>query len=217
MATEDELAGNEQFEEDEPMPQGGEQILKAETTTALKVSDDSNSEEILVFTNHHNVYKVQKNEVRDKYQALQKISLEDGEKPLYLTGDKNYMGFLIAAYENGKIAKISMSAFRTDYKRKKLRNAYNSDSRLVFIERFSDDIDLVTLSSIRKVVLFNTSFINPVESRTAMGVQVMKEKNNSTMIRVKRATQVRFTDPEYYRKGEGLNVVGYYLREGDEF
>lgn len=217
MATEDELAGNEQSEEDEPMPQGGEQIMKAETTTALKVSDDSNSEEILVFTNHHNVYKVQKKELRDKYQALQKISLEEGEKPVYLTGDKNYMGFLIAAYENGKMAKISMSAFRTDYKRKKLRSAYNSDSRLVFIERFSDDIDLVTISSIRKVVLFNTSFINPVESRTAMGVQVMKEKNNSTMIGVKRATQVRFTNPEYYRKGEGLNVVGYYLREGDEF
>ena len=138
----------------------------AGTPVPLKVSDDSNSEEILVFTSLANVCKVQKKGLKDKFQALQKIELEPGERPIYLTGDKNYTGFLIAAFENGKVAKIAMSSYRTDYKRKKLRNAFNSDSKLVFIERFPDDIDLVTISSIKKVVLFNTSFINAVESRT---------------------------------------------------
>jgi DNA gyrase subunit A len=181
----------------------------------LKVSDDSNSDEILIFTDFCNVYKVQKSELRDKFQALQKIELEHGEKPIYLTGDKKYTGFLIAAYENGKIAKISMSSYRTDYKRKKLRNAFNGDSRLIFIERFVTDADLVTMSDIRKVILFNTSLINPVESRTAMGVQVMKEKKGSSMVKVKKASQVHFADPEYYRRSEGLNMVGFYLKEGD--
>ena len=36
----------------------------------IKVSDDSDSNEILVFTSHHNVYKVQKKEIMDKFQAL---------------------------------------------------------------------------------------------------------------------------------------------------
>jgi DNA gyrase/topoisomerase IV subunit A len=181
----------------------------------LKVSDDSNSDEILIFTDHCNVYKVPKKDIKDKFQALQKIEPEEGERPIYLTGDKNYTGFLIAAFENGKIAKITMTSYRTEFKRKKLKNAYNGNSELIFIERFGTDEDLVTMSDIKKVVLFNTSLINPVESRTAMGVQVMKGKKGSLMVKVKKASQVKLADPEYYRRSEGLNVVGFYLREGD--
>ena len=185
-------------------------------SSPIKVSDDSNSNEILVFTSHHNVYKVQKKEIRDKFQALQKIEFEPEEKPIYLTGEKHYKGFLIVAFENGKIGKISMDSFKTDYNRKKLKNAFNSESGLIFIELIEHDIDLVTLSSIKKVVLFNTVHVNPVESRTTKGVQVMKQKAGSSMIKVKRAEHTRLVEPEYYRKSEGLNVVGYYLKQGDE-
>lgn len=185
-------------------------------STPIKVSDDSDSKEILVFTSSHNVYKVQKSEIRDKFQALQKIDLEPGEKPIYLTGEKKYSGFLIIAFENGKIGKISMSSFQTEYARKKLKNAYNNESRLIFIELFQADIDLVAMSSIKKVVLFNTSQINPVGSRTTKGVQVMKPKDGSSMLKVKRLEQTKLTEPEYYRKSETLNVVGYYLKAGDE-
>ena len=185
-------------------------------STPIKVSDDSNSNEILVFTSYHNVYKVRKKEIVDKFQALQKIEVEPGEKPIYLTGDKHYKGFLIVAFENGKIGKIAMNSFQTDYNRKKLKNAYNSESRLIFIELIEHDIDLVAVSSIKKVVLFNTVNINPVESRTTKGVQLMKPKDGSSMIKVKRLEQTRLNEPEYYRKNEGLNVVGYYLKPGDE-
>ena len=149
-------------------------------------------------------------------QALQKIDLEPEEKPVYLTGNKHYKGFLIVAFENGKIGKISMKSFETEYARKKLKNAFNGESRLIFIELIEQDIDLVALSSIRKVVLFNTSQINPVDSRTTKGVQVMKSKDGSSMMRVKRLEHTKLTEPEYYRKSEGLNVVGYYLKAEDE-
>jgi DNA gyrase subunit A len=185
-------------------------------STSIKVSDDSNSNEILIFTSMCNVYKVQKKEVIEKYQALQKIDLEPGEKPVYLTGDKRYKGFLIVAFENGKIGKISMDSFQTEYARKKLKSAYNNESRLIFIELIEHDIDLVTVSSIKKIVLFNTAQINPVGSRTTKGVQVMKSKDGSSMIKVKRLEQTKLTEPEYYRKSETLNVVGYYLKSGDE-
>ena len=62
-----------------------------------------------------------------------------------------------------------MESFKTDYNRKKLKNAFNSESGLIFIELIDHDIDLVALSSIKKVVLFNTGHINPVESRTTKG------------------------------------------------
>jgi DNA gyrase subunit A len=182
----------------------------------IKVSDDSNSNEILVFTSFCNVYKVQRKEITDKFQALQKIDLENGEKPIYLTGNKKYTGFLIVAFENGKMGKISMNSFQTEYARKKLKNAFNSESRLIFIELIEHDIDLVTISSIKKIVLFNTSLINPVGSRTTKGVQVMKGKDGSTMVKVKHLENTRFDLPEYYRKSDTLNAVGYYLKQGDE-
>jgi DNA gyrase subunit A len=186
-------------------------------STTIKVSDDSNSSEILVFTSLCNVYKVQKKELIDKFHALQKIDLEPAEKPIYLTGEKRYKGFLIVAFENGKIGKISMESFQTEYARKKLKNAFSSESRLIFIELIEHDIDLVTMSSIKKVVLFNTSLINAVGSRSTKGVQVMKPKDGSSMIKVKRLENTKLTDPEYYRKSESLNAIGFYLKPGDEF
>jgi DNA gyrase subunit A len=185
-------------------------------STTVKVSDDSNSGEILVFTSLCNVYKVQKKELMDKFQALQKIDLEPCEKPIYLTGEKRYKGFLIVAFENGKTGKISMESFQTEYARKKLKNAFNSESRIVFIELIEHDIDLVAMSSIMKVVLFNTSLINAVGSRSTKGVQVMKPKDGSSMIKVKRLDNTKLTDPEYYRKSDSLNAIGFYLKPGDE-
>jgi DNA gyrase subunit A len=185
-------------------------------STAIKISDDSNSSEILIFTSLNNVYKVQKKEIADKLQALRKIDFEAGEKPIYLTGDKRYKGFLIVAFENGKIGKISMDSFQTEYARKKLKNAFNDESRLIFIELIENDIDLVALSSIKKVVLFNTSQINAVGSRSAKGVQVLKPKDGSLMVKVRRLENTKLADPEYYRKSDSLNAIGFYLKPGDE-
>lgn len=185
-------------------------------SATIKAGDDSDSGEILVFTSLCNVYKVQRKEITDKYQALQKIDFEPDERPVYLTGEKRYKGFLIVAFENGKIGKISLESYQTEYARKKLRNAFNSESRLIFIELIEHDIDLVTLSSIKKVVLFNTSLINAVGSRSTKGVQVMKPKDGSVLIKVNRLENTKLADPEYYRKSDSLNAIGFYLKPGDE-
>jgi DNA gyrase/topoisomerase IV subunit A len=184
--------------------------------TPIKFADSMNSEEILVFTSNFNVYKVPKREIFNIHQTIEKVEFEADEKAVYVTGDKGYTGFLIVAFENGKIGKILMTAFKTEFKRKKLLNAYNNESKLIFIERIDQDIDLVAASNIKKVVLFNTSLINPVGSRTTKGIQLMKQKDGSIMTLVKRAEMAQFAEPEYYRKSEGLNVIGFYLRKGDE-
>ncbi len=142
--------------------------------------------------------------------------MNQGKGLIYLTGEKRYKGFLIVAFENGKIGKISLESYQTEYTRKKLRNAFNGESRLIFIELVEHDIDLVALSSIKKVILFNTSQINAVESRSTKGVQVMKPKDGSVLIKVSRLENTKLTDPEYYRKGDSLNAIGFYLKPGDE-
>jgi DNA gyrase subunit A len=216
MDNEEQFKSNNDMEDNEFQNTDNFRSDSHSDSRPIKISDDSNSNEILVFTSFGNVYKVQKKEIIDKFQALKKIELEPGEKPIYVTGEKKYTGFLIVAFENGKIGKISMDSFQTEYARKKLKNAFNTESRLIFIELLEHDIDLVAVSIIKKVVLFNTAQINPVGSRTTKGVQVMKPKDGSTMIKVKRLENTKLIEPEYYRKSETLNVVGYYLKPGDE-
>lgn len=184
----------------------------------VKIKIDANVltySEVLVFTTFSNVYKIQNNAFTSTAQILSQILFETGEKPVYMTGTSTYSGYLIVAFENGKVGKINFSSYETETKRKKLNNAYNNESKLVFIEHIIDDIDLVALSSINKIVLFNTSQINPVGSRTTKGFHAVKAKDGSTVLKVKKLSEVKFSDPEYYRKG--LNTVGYYLKPGDEF
>ncbi|MCF8293544.1 MAG: AAA family ATPase [Chitinophagaceae bacterium] len=172
--------------------------------------------DFLVFTSLHNVYKIQNSGFNSIAQVIEQVEFEETEKPIYITGTKNYNGYLFLAFENGKAGKISFTSYQTEQNRKKLKNAYSNESKLVFIEHIENDIDLVALSSIDRVALFNTSKINPVDSRTSKGVQVMKPKDGSFMKAVKKLNQVKFNDPEYYRKYGGLNIVGYYLKQGDE-
>jgi DNA gyrase/topoisomerase IV subunit A len=188
--------------------------FNASTDQPIKFGNTTDSDEVLIFTSLCNVYKVPKSEIYNIHQVLEKIDPEEGEKPIYITGDKKYSGFLIVAFENGKIGKIAMNSYSTEYKRKKLKNAFNNDSNLVFIQLIENDIDLVAVSSIKKVILFNTSLINPVGSRTTKGVQVLKQKDGSKMVSVITADQAKLSDAEFYRKG--LNVVGFYLKKGDE-
>jgi DNA gyrase subunit A len=62
----------------------------------------------------------------------------------------------------------------------------------------------------------NSPQINAVESRSTKGVQVMKPKDGSVLIKVTRLENTKLTDPEYYRKSESLNAIGFYLKPGDE-
>ncbi|MDD3773202.1 MAG: AAA domain-containing protein, partial [Weeksellaceae bacterium] len=178
--------------------------------------DSFNQSEILVFTSHQNVYKVKKKEINDRLQILENIDFEPNEKTIYMTKINDYSGHLIVGFENGKVGKITISSYRTEFNRKKLKNAFSDESKLIFIERIENDVDLVALSSINKVVIFNTSQINPVESRTTKGVQVMKPKDGSRMIKIKKLNETKISDQNYYRKDNNLNVVGYYLKPEDK-
>lgn len=129
--------------------------------------------------------------------------------------DKDYSGYLILGFENGKVGKITMGSYRNEFNKKKLKNAFNNESKLIFIERIENDMDLVALSNINKVIIFNTSQINPVESRTTRGIQVMKPKDGSRMIKIKKLNETRISDLNYYRKDNNLNVIGYYLKPED--
>jgi hypothetical protein len=171
---------------------------------------------LLVYTTFNNVYVIQRSGMKNKEQLISDIIFEEGEVPIFNTAINSYLGYLIVGFENGKIGKVSILNFQTEQNRKKIKNALSNESKLIFFEHIENDIDLVALSNIGKVVLFNTSIINLVRSTTTKGVQVMKQKNNSIMLKLKKLVHVKLQNPEYYRKEENLNIVGYYLKQGDK-
>ena len=76
-------------------------------------------------------------------------------------------------------------------------------------------MELVAISSIDKVLIFDTANINPKTTRTTQGVQVMKGKKGSYLREIKLLEEVAFQDLDYYRT-KNIPAVGCYLREEDQ-
>ncbi|MFQ5750864.1 MAG: hypothetical protein ACE5HI_02610, partial [bacterium] len=185
------------------------------------VHDDSehngktDTSEILIFTNKFNVYKIKDNGFDGKQHILDSINLENNERSIYITRTEDFSGYMLFGFENGKVAKIFMDSYNTETQRKRLKNAFSKESKLVFIDYVKDDVELVAISSINKVIVFDTAQINPKGSKTSQGNQVMKAKNNSLMRKIKKANQVNFKNIEYYKKN--IPATGNYLLAGDKF
>src|SRR5690606_11861968 len=114
-------------------------------------------------------------------------------------------------FEDGKVAKIDLSAYETKQNRAMLKNAY-ADKKALYFNHIENDIDVVAVSSIDKVLVFNTSMINSKTSKTTIGIQAMKSKNNSVVKGYYTLDKER-DEVEYYRTaGAG---IGKYLRDGD--
>ncbi|NLI58907.1 MAG: topoisomerase IV [Clostridium sp.] len=197
-----------------------EQKLKEDDKIIQEV-EGRNKSELLLFSNMHTVYKLKLFEVEDcKASSLgiylaNLLELEEGEKIIYIAVTDDYKGYMIFAFENGKVAKIDLKSYETKTNRKKLANAYSDVSTLIYISHILEDIELVAFSSLDKVLVFDTSKINAKSTRNSQGVQVLRSKNGSTMTNICTLEDTNIKDFDYYRT-KNIPAVGYYLREEDE-
>lgn len=179
----------------------GDEIVKEFETT--------NNSDILIFTDNQNVYKRKSYEFEDHKPSqlgdyLQSyLGLKD-ENILFVTVTNDYSGQLIVGFDDGKVAKIELSAYKTKQNRGMLKNAY-ADKNAIYFNHIFEDIDLVAISSIDKVLLFNTSMINSKTSKTTIGSQIQKAKNDSVTVEYVLASKFETDDLEYYRvKSAGI-------------
>ncbi|OJT57415.1 DNA gyrase/topoisomerase IV subunit A [Bacillus licheniformis] len=186
----------------------GDEVIKEVETT--------NNSEVLVFTDQHRVYKHKIYEIEDhKPSSLGEylpslLELKE-ENVLFVTVTNDYDGYLIVGFEDGKVAKIDLSAYQTKQNRKMLTKAY-ADKTAIFFEHIREDIDILVVSSIGKALVFNTSMINSKTSKTTIGVQVLKSKNDS-IAEAYYLLKDKFEEAEYYRTANA--GVGKYLRKED--
>ncbi|HEY8345649.1 MAG TPA: DNA topoisomerase (ATP-hydrolyzing) subunit A [Bacillota bacterium] len=183
--------------------------------------ESKNKADLLLFSNKHTVYKMKIYDLPDcKASSLGEylpnlLELEEDERIIHLVATEDYRGYILFAFENGKMAKIDLASYATKTNRKKLANAYSDLSPLVKIINLQEDRELVAISSINKVLIFNTANINPKSTRDSQGVQVLKGKNDSKLVALKELTEVTFTDLDYYRT-KNIPAIGCYLKDEDK-
>ncbi len=145
----------------------------------------TNKSNILLFTNKTNMYTIKGHQLDlstpstlGTYLA-NLLELEKDEKVIYMVSTLNYEGNMLFGYANGKVAKITLSAYKST--RKLTTKVYNTESELIHIS-LSEEKAMYARSSIDKVLVFDPATINPKSSKSSQGVNVLKSKEGSTMI-----------------------------------
>lgn len=174
----------------------GEQKVK-EGDEVERTFECSNKDEILAFTDKFNVYKAKVDDFDDSKASqlgtfvASKLEMEQDEKVVYICVIREYKGYMIFAFENGKVAKVDISAYQTKTNRKKLIKAYSSKAPLTAVKYIEDDAELVLTSSNGRMLILNTGAISPKSTKDTIGVAVMTQKKNQHLESMR-----------YYKEGE---------------
>ena len=183
---------------------GGEQKLK-EGDELVCAINSRNSAELLFFTDKCQVYKAKASDFEDtKSSALgdfipSKLEFEKDEKPIYMAVTSDYKGYMLFVFENGKVAKVTMSGYATKTNRKKLIKAYSDKSPIVSAMYIEEDTEVVLSSTAGRHLLVNTGAISPKAAKDTAGVNVMTLKKYHKVQEVRLYKEGEFTKPHRYR------------------
>ena len=187
----------------------------------LKLSfDSSNRRELLILTDKQQIYKVKVADFDDcKASALgvylpTKLGMDEGESVITMIDPGDYRSNLLFVFENGKAARIEMSAYETKTNRRKLVNAYSDKSPLVSVIVLDAETDIACYSSDDRVIVFNTLLLQPKSSRSTQGVGVMTLKARRTLVRAEKLEGTGIKNTARYRV-RSLPAAGAVLKTDD--
>ena len=118
-------------------------------------------------------------------------------KQVVLCGD--YKGFVLFFFENGKVAKVPLSAYETKTNRKKLTGAYSDKSPVKAILGMTGDDQVAVYSSDGRCAIFATAQLLPKTTRNTQGVAVMTLKKKAAVERAAVLGESGIVNPGRYR------------------
>ena len=195
----------------------GEQRLKEGDEIILE-KETENIAELVVFTDQCNAYKVKLNDVPDgKASQLGEylptfLKMEPDEKVVGIAVTKDYSGNMLFCFENGKMTKTPLEGYKTKTNRKKLTNAFASASKIVAVIQLEEEQDLVAISSIDKVMAFNSELVPLKTTRSSQGITVMTLKKSATLKSVITADKFNTENIGYYR-AKKIPSAGCFVKE----
>ena len=180
----------------------------------------TNNTELMFFTDKQQVYKTRASEFGETKASLlgdylpAKLGMDAGENVIFLCLPGDYSGALLFFFENGRAARVALSAYATTSNRRKLTGAYCDKFPLVHIEQLAEDTELALETSEPRALLVHTALLAPKTTRSTQGVQVMNIKPKYRLERVLRAESCGITNAARYRT-RTIPAAGALLRPED--
>ena len=182
--------------------------------------ETTNAAELLFFTDRQQVYKTRASEFGEtKASALgdylpARLGMDEGENVIYLALAGDYSGFMLFVFENGKAAKVPLSAYATTSNRRRLTGAYSDKAPLTAMLALREDTELALYTSEPRCLLMHTASLTPKTTRSTQGVAVMTIKPKYRLERVAPAAETGITNPARYRT-RTLPAAGALLKAED--
>ena len=197
----------------------GEQKFKEGDSLAYSV-ETTNRAEMLVFTDKFQCYKSRLSDFEDSKASLlgdylpQKLGMDAGENVLQVIFPGDGRGFVLFFFENGKVAKVPLSAYETKTNRKKLTGAFSDKSPVVKIFSLGADAQIAMYSSDGRAMIFSTADLLPKTTRNTIGVAVMGLKKKAVLQNALPLEQSGIENQARYRM-KTIPAAGALLREED--
>ncbi len=197
----------------------GEQKFKEGDGLSFSV-ETSNRAEILVFTDKYQCYKSRLSDFDDgKASQLgdylpSKLGFDPEEKVLQVIMPGDYKGFVLFFFENGKAAKVPLSAYETKTNRRKLTGAYSDKSPVKAVCGFDTDVQMAAYASDGRCLIFSTAQLLPKTTRSTQGVSVMSLKKKAVLERVATVEDSGIVNQSRYRT-KTIPAAGALLKAED--
>ena len=197
----------------------GEQKFKEGDSLRMTV-ETSNKEELLVFTDQFQCYKTRLSDFEDgKASQLgdylpQTLGMDAGESVVQVVLPGDYKGFVLFFFENGKAAKVPLSAYETKTNRKKLTGAYSDKSALVEAFAMTEDTQMAVYTTDSRAVIFSTAQLLPKTTRNTIGVSVVSLKKKASVSQVQMLKDCGIVNQSRYRS-RNIPSAGAPLKEED--
>ena len=198
----------------------GEQKFK-EGDELFRQIEATNNTELMFFTDRQQVYKVRAADFADGKASLlgdylpTKLGMDEDEKVIDLVLPGDYSGHVLFFFENGKCARVSLSAYATTSNRRKLTGAYSDKSPLAALLKLTEDKELALISTEPRALLLHTALLAPKTTRATQGVAVMNMKPRYHLDRVCTPEESGITNLARYRV-RSIPAAGALLREEDQ-
>lgn len=198
---------------------GGDHKLK-ENDEIIQSFETSNNNDLLFFTDKCQVYKAKVSDFADSKASVlgeyipSKLDMDEGENALFMVVTKDYKGYMMFFFENGKTAKVNLSSYATKTNRKKLIKAYSDKSPLVTMLYLPEDKMIVLETTGGRCLLIDTSVISPKSMKDTQGVGCITIKKNQKLSVVREYTDGEFVKPSRY-KAKNLPSAGAILSNED--
>ena len=180
----------------------------------------TNRDELLVFTDKCQVYKTRCADFEDSKASVLgdflpgKLGMDEGENVLAVCLPGDYKGFMLFVFENGKAAKVELSAYATKSNRRKLTGAYSDKSPVKAVLCSNQDCQMAVYSTDGRALIFSTAQLQAKTTRSTQGVGVMSLKKNKLVEKALPLEQTAIVHESRYRV-KSLPGAGALVKDED--